>query len=97
MRCTLLTRRQLCRALAAGALLLAGCIPLPGGQALSRKTVASKEGEATLVADGGARCTVSADTFAAVRVGDEHSCIWNEHAGKPEHTAAPPHVPDPLY
>ncbi len=78
-------------------LLLGGCIPLPNGQALTRKTVASKEGEATLVADDGARCSVTSDTFAAVQVGDEHDCIWKEHEGKPEHTAAPPRVPDPLY
>jgi len=91
------TRGRLRCALATSALLFAACIPLPRGQTLSRKTVASKEVESTLVADDGARCSVSADTFASVQVGDEHSCIWKEREGKPEHTAAPPHVPDPLY
>lgn len=92
-----ITKRRLLYTLAAGLLLLGGCIPLPGGHALTRKTVASKEGEGTLVADDGARCSVPPDTFAAVQAGDEHACIWKERGGKPEHTAAPPRVPDPLY
>ena len=76
-----LLRRRLRRTLAGGALLLGGCIPLPGGHALTRKTVAAKEGTATLVADDGARCTVPPRTFTALQAGDEHACVWKEPEG----------------
>jgi hypothetical protein len=64
--------------LAASVLFLAGCIPLPRGHSLTRKTVAAKEGEATLVADDGARCRVPPSTFTAVQPGEEHACVWKE-------------------
>ena len=73
--------RRLRHTLAAGALLLGGCIPLPGGHALTRKAVAAKEGDATLVAEDGARCTVPPRTFTAVQPGDEHACVWKEAEG----------------
>ena len=76
-----LLRRRLRHVLAGGALLLGGCIPLPGGHALTRKMVATKEGDATLVADDGARCTVPPRTFTAVQPGDEHACVWKEPEG----------------
>jgi hypothetical protein len=68
-------------ALAASSLLLGGCIPLPAGYALSRKTVAAKEGDATLVADDGTRCAVPPRTFVQVQPGDDHTCAWNEADG----------------
>jgi hypothetical protein len=71
--------------------LLGGCLPLPGGHALTRKIVAGKEGEATLVADDGARCRVPPRTFAAVQPGDEHACLWKETDG----TVRTPPTPGP--
>lgn len=60
------------------ALAAAACIPLPRGHALSRRTVWSKQGEDTLVAQDGSWCRVTATTFARVRVGDDHTCVWKE-------------------
>ena len=74
-------RRRLRHVVAGGTLLVGGCIPLPGGHALTRKTVAAKEGDATLVADDGARCTVPPGTFTAVQPGDDHACVWKEPEG----------------
>lgn len=59
-------------------LLAAACVPLPGGRSLARRTIAAKEGDATLVADDGSRCTVPADAFARVGVGEEYACVWKE-------------------
>ena len=74
-------------------LLLGGCLPLPGGHALTRKIVAAKEGEATLVADDGARCKVPPRTFAAVQPGGEHACVWKEADGSPVPTPSAPRPP----
>ena len=84
-----LVRRRLRHMLAGWALLLGGCIPLPGGHALTRKTVVAKEGDATLVADDGARCTVPPRTFTAVQSGDEHACVWKEPEGGTRTPPAP--------
>ena len=88
-----LVRRRLRYMLAGGSLLLGSCIPLPGGHALTRKTVAAKEGDATLVADDGARCTVPPRAFTAVQPGDEHACAWKEPEGA--RTPPAPGVPRP--
>jgi hypothetical protein len=60
------------------ALLCSACIPLPGNRSLSRRTVFGKQGENTLVADDGASCRVTADAFARVQIGDDHTCAWKE-------------------
>jgi hypothetical protein len=62
----------------------AACVPLPGGRELSRKTVWAKEGEATLVADDGARCEVSPARFERTRVGDDAACAWRLGDGAPD-------------
>jgi hypothetical protein len=91
---TALARRRVTLALAASALLLGGCIPLPGGYVLSRKTVVAKEGDATLVADDGSRCRIPQRSFVEVQTGDEHTCAWNEgsDAGR-----TPGRVPAPAF
>ena len=43
---------------------------------LARKTVSSKEGPSTLVADDGSRCTVDAERFEKARAGDDVWCLW---------------------
>ncbi len=62
----------------AAALVLAACIPLPGGHSLSRRQVTGKQGAHTLIADDGATCAVTAPTFEKVQVGDDHTCAWKE-------------------
>jgi hypothetical protein len=84
--------------LVVGLLLLGGCIPLGHGYALSRKTVATKEGESMLVADDGAWCAVTPRAFRDVQPGDEYSCVWKEPDEKPrKRTPPPPTIPPPAY
>jgi hypothetical protein len=75
----------------AGVLACAACVPLPGNRALSRRSVAGKQGEDTLVSFDGASCRVTADAFARVQVGDDHTCAWKEVAADGSGRA----VPDP--
>lgn len=65
----LLTRAPLLLAAAA-------CVPLPAGRELSRRTVAGKGGETTLVAADGARCEVPPARFERTQVGDDVACVW---------------------
>jgi hypothetical protein len=64
-----------------GALAAAGCVPLPGSRALAPKEVAAKEGEATLVADDGSRCTVPPREFERAEVGEDAWCVWKDAEG----------------
>ena len=62
--------------LGAFAAVVSGCVPLPGHRQLSRRFVAQKAAENTLVSDDGASCEVAADRFAAGAVGDRYACAW---------------------
>lgn len=46
------------------------------GVSMGRKVVAAKEAPATLVAEGGLRCTVETSRFERVKVGDKVLCAW---------------------
>lgn len=70
--------RRLLPMLAICSLVINACIPLPHGYTVSRKTVATKEGDATLVAVDGTRCTVPSNTFVEVKPGDDHTCAWKD-------------------
>ena len=69
---------RLPRVALAAALLCSACVPLPGNRELSRRGVSGKQGEDTLVSFDGASCRVTADAFARVQVGDEHTCAWKQ-------------------
>lgn len=63
--------------LLAAAVLLAACIPLPGGYSVAKKYVAAKSDTHVLVADDGSTCRVSEKTFTEVEVGDFTTCGWS--------------------
>jgi hypothetical protein len=44
---------------------------------LARKVVSSKEAPASLIADDGSRCAVSASRFEEMQVGDKVWCLWS--------------------
>ena len=71
------------------AFLCSACVPLPGNRELSRRAVAGKQGEDTLVSFDGASCRVTADAFARVQVGDDHTCAWQQVAGDGSGRAVP--------
>lgn len=73
-------------ALSGAACLSAGCLPLPGGAVLSSRNVAAK-GVSELIADDGARCSVSEKTMNETRVGDSHTCVWQ--GGSPSERQRP--------
>ena len=43
---------------------------------MGRKVVAAKEAPATLIAEGGLRCTVETERFERIKVGDAVLCAW---------------------
>ena len=53
-----------------------GCVPLPGGHEVSRRQVASKRGDDTLVAQDGSYCRVPRGAFEKAEVGRDYTCIW---------------------
>ncbi len=87
------------RLVLAGAVLVSACIPLPGNRSLSRRTVAGKQGENTLVSTDGSSCRVTASAFERAQIGDDHTCAWKEVEadgsgralpdGRPERTRLP--------
>lgn len=51
------------------------CIPLSGGREYRSKRVASKLA-GSLTAYDTMTCSVSAEDFARVQVGEQHRCVW---------------------
>lgn len=80
---------------ALAALLAAGCVPLPGGRNFTRRTVAQKLGENTLVAVDGSECRVKGDTYEKVQVGDAHACVWQDPRSDSVRVAQPGPARDP--
>ena len=77
-------------ALAAGAGACATSVANGGGvSTIGRRQVVSKEAPETLVATGGARCTVDREKFERVRSGDRVWCMWSGGRA-PEDTARSP-------
>lgn len=63
---------------AVAVVLAAGCVPLPGGHSLTRRVVAGKQPENTLVAQDGSTCRVRGDEYDRAQVGDERRCAWKD-------------------
>lgn len=57
--------------------LFGACIPLSRGRVYANLRVSGKIPSNTLIAENSNTCTVSAETFANVRVGDNHRCVWS--------------------
>ena len=51
------------------------------GVSMGRKVVAAKEAPATLIAEGGLRCTVETSRFERVKPGDKVLCAWMAEPG----------------
>jgi hypothetical protein len=60
----------------------AACVPLPLGHEVSSRRVSSKGEGNTFYADDGAWCRVPEATYARVRAGDDHTCVWKRAAGR---------------
>lgn len=74
-------------------LLLAACLPLPGGRELSTQAVTGKRGENIVVASDGSYCRVAPATFERLRIGDDHTCIWQVVQGDGSGGTTPDHPP----